>query len=193
MTTPFLYTVLVWPSLTDRWGVDVINQSCVFVSLACGSDQKQIYIGDDNPLTLAVTAENSGEGAYEAELHVIMPPQADFIGVVRNSEVSEAADGEPWQPFCISLTELSALCAVGVVVKWWMVLSNLVSYFDSHRHAFSDSLQAVLCVQEREPDQDGGVWPGKPHERRHKGQCDLWHLTLFQLYFFRIPFCLCKR
>lgn len=56
-----------------------------------GSDQKQIYIGDDNPLTLAVTAENNGEGAYEAELHVIMPPQADFIGVVRNSEVGTAA------------------------------------------------------------------------------------------------------
>ncbi|XP_012689484.1 integrin alpha-V [Clupea harengus] len=56
------------------------------LKLSVVSDQKQIYIGDDNPLTLAVTADNSGEGAYEAELHVIMPPQADFIGVVRNSE-----------------------------------------------------------------------------------------------------------
>uniref|UniRef100_A0A8C3M3A7 Integrin alpha-V n=1 Tax=Chrysolophus pictus TaxID=9089 RepID=A0A8C3M3A7_CHRPC len=50
------------------------------------SDQKKIYIGDDNPLTLTVTAENQGEGAYEAELFVIVPPQADFIGVVRNNE-----------------------------------------------------------------------------------------------------------
>ncbi|KAI5106725.1 integrin alpha-V precursor, partial [Silurus meridionalis] len=50
------------------------------------SDQKQIYIGDDNPLTLEVTAENRGEGAYEAELSIIIPPQADFIGVVRNSK-----------------------------------------------------------------------------------------------------------
>uniref|UniRef100_A0AAY4EN05 Integrin alpha-2 domain-containing protein n=1 Tax=Denticeps clupeoides TaxID=299321 RepID=A0AAY4EN05_9TELE len=56
------------------------------LKLSVVSDQKQIYIGDDNPLTLQVTAENSGEGAYEAELRVIMPPQADFIGVVRNSE-----------------------------------------------------------------------------------------------------------
>ncbi|MBN3300268.1 ITAV protein, partial [Amia calva] len=55
--------------------------------LSLVSDQKQIYIGDDTPLTLTVTAENSGEGAYEAELIVIMPPQADFIGVVRNSEI----------------------------------------------------------------------------------------------------------
>ncbi|NXW11122.1 ITAV protein, partial [Fregetta grallaria] len=50
------------------------------------SDQKQIYIGDDNPLTLIVSAQNQGEGAYEAELFVIVPPQADFIGVVRNNE-----------------------------------------------------------------------------------------------------------
>ncbi|TKC37631.1 hypothetical protein EI555_012523, partial [Monodon monoceros] len=50
------------------------------------SDQKKIYIGDDNPLTLIVKAQNQGEGAYEAELIVSIPPQADFIGVVRNSE-----------------------------------------------------------------------------------------------------------
>uniref|UniRef100_A0A8B9CRR0 Integrin subunit alpha V n=1 Tax=Anser brachyrhynchus TaxID=132585 RepID=A0A8B9CRR0_9AVES len=50
------------------------------------SDQKKIYIGDDNPLTLIVNAQNQGEGAYEAELFVIVPPQADFIGVVRNNE-----------------------------------------------------------------------------------------------------------
>lgn len=52
------------------------------------SDQKQIYVGDDNPLTLMVNAQNLGEGAYEAELFVTVPPQADFIGIVRNSEVS---------------------------------------------------------------------------------------------------------
>ncbi|XP_025259870.1 integrin alpha-V isoform X2 [Theropithecus gelada] len=50
------------------------------------SDQKKIYIGDDNPLTLIVKAQNQGEGAYEAELIVSIPLQADFIGVVRNSE-----------------------------------------------------------------------------------------------------------
>ncbi|XP_042321005.1 integrin alpha-V isoform X1 [Sceloporus undulatus] len=50
------------------------------------SDQKQIYIGDDNPLTLIINAQNLGEGAYEAELFVTIPPQADFIGIVRNNE-----------------------------------------------------------------------------------------------------------
>uniref|UniRef100_A0A673NL01 Integrin alpha-V-like n=1 Tax=Sinocyclocheilus rhinocerous TaxID=307959 RepID=A0A673NL01_9TELE len=56
------------------------------LKLSVVSDQKEIYIGDDNPLTLAVTAENAGEGAYEADLTVTLPSQADFIGVVRNSE-----------------------------------------------------------------------------------------------------------
>ncbi|KYO33742.1 integrin alpha-V [Alligator mississippiensis] len=56
------------------------------LQVSVDSDQKQIYIGDDNPLTLIVDAENQGEGAYEAELFVVIPPQADFIGVVRNNE-----------------------------------------------------------------------------------------------------------
>ncbi|XP_018584509.2 integrin alpha-V [Scleropages formosus] len=65
-------------------GVDNICKPDLKLSVV--SNQKQIYIGDDNPLTLEVTAANNGEGAYEAELYVSMPPQADFIGVVRNSE-----------------------------------------------------------------------------------------------------------
>lgn len=54
--------------------------------LSVESEQQKIYIGDDSPLTLFVDAQNRGEGAYEAELFVYMPPQADFIGVVRNNE-----------------------------------------------------------------------------------------------------------
>ncbi|KAM3910834.1 integrin alpha-V [Leptodactylus fuscus] len=54
--------------------------------LSVESEQKQLYIGDDSPLTLLVDAQNQGEGAYEAELFVQIPPQADFIGVVRNNE-----------------------------------------------------------------------------------------------------------
>ncbi|KAG8554748.1 hypothetical protein GDO81_003880 [Engystomops pustulosus] len=54
--------------------------------LSVESEQKQLYIGDDSPLTLVVDAQNQGEGAYEAELFVHIPPQADFIGVVRKNE-----------------------------------------------------------------------------------------------------------
>lgn len=56
------------------------------LAVAVESELKKIYIGDDNPLMLVVTAQNQGEGAYEAELIVQIPPQADFIGVVRNNE-----------------------------------------------------------------------------------------------------------
>ncbi|XP_040260879.1 LOW QUALITY PROTEIN: integrin alpha-V-like [Bufo bufo] len=54
--------------------------------LSVESEPKQLYIGDDSPLTLLVDAQNQGEGAYEAELIVNIPPQADFIGVVRKNE-----------------------------------------------------------------------------------------------------------
>ncbi|MED6276433.1 hypothetical protein CHARACLAT_003039 [Characodon lateralis] len=56
--------------------------------LSVKSDREQIYIGDDNALTLEVSAENQGEGAYEAELHVYPPQQADFTGVVRSQSLS---------------------------------------------------------------------------------------------------------
>ncbi|KAM8857935.1 integrin alpha-V [Synchiropus picturatus] len=53
------------------------------LKLSVESNHQQIYIGDDNSLTLKITAENLGEGAYEAELHVYPPHQADFTEVVR--------------------------------------------------------------------------------------------------------------
>lgn len=53
----------------------------MFTLLCCHSNHQQIYIGDDNALTLEISAENQGEGAYETELHVYPPQQADFTGV----------------------------------------------------------------------------------------------------------------
>lgn len=37
---------------------------------------------------LTINAANKGEGAYEAELHVTIPPEADYIGVERRREVN---------------------------------------------------------------------------------------------------------
>ncbi|XP_054642712.1 integrin alpha-V [Dunckerocampus dactyliophorus] len=56
--------------------------------LSVKSDREQMAIGDDNALTLEISAENRGEGAYEAELHVFPPQQADFTGVVRSQTLS---------------------------------------------------------------------------------------------------------
>lgn len=58
------------------------------LKLSVKSDREKIYIGDNNDLTLEISAENQGEGAYEAELHVYPPQQADFTEVVRSQTLS---------------------------------------------------------------------------------------------------------
>ncbi|XP_058026182.1 integrin alpha-5 isoform X2 [Ahaetulla prasina] len=48
-------------------------------------DQTVAYLGDKNSVNLSFHAVNRGEGgAYEAELHVTIPPEADYTGVQRN-------------------------------------------------------------------------------------------------------------
>lgn len=45
-------------------------------------------MGDENALTLIFNARNEGEGgAYEAELYVVLPPEADYSGIARNNVV----------------------------------------------------------------------------------------------------------
>ncbi|XP_038165201.1 integrin alpha-5 [Cyprinodon tularosa] len=57
------------------------------LKLAAHSDRKEVYLGDDNSLTLFFNARNEGEGgAYEAELYVALPPEADYSGIARNNE-----------------------------------------------------------------------------------------------------------
>uniref|UniRef100_A0A6Q2Y7C9 Integrin alpha-2 domain-containing protein n=1 Tax=Esox lucius TaxID=8010 RepID=A0A6Q2Y7C9_ESOLU len=69
------------------------------ILLGCGEDNicvpdlklavKEVYLGDDNSLTLTFNARNVGEGgAYEAELYVVLPPEADYSGIARNNELT---------------------------------------------------------------------------------------------------------
>lgn len=95
------------------------------------SDREQIYVGDDNALTLEVSAENRGEGAYEAELHVYPPQQADFTGVVRSQVRPPASPVRSQSEPRLNVETI---------------------YFLS-----SDSQQVVLRLQEGEPNKDGGV------------------------------------
>lgn len=62
-------------------------KSSRFVCLAFRRDRKEVYMGDDNSLTLTFNAKNDGGGAYEAELYVVLPPEADYSGIGRNNEV----------------------------------------------------------------------------------------------------------
>lgn len=50
-------------------------------------DKNQVIIGDENHLTLMINARNEGEGAYEAELFVMIPEEADYVGIERSNKV----------------------------------------------------------------------------------------------------------
>lgn len=69
-----------------------------------------MYLGDDNSLTLTFNARNEGEGgAYEAELYVVLPPEADYSGIARNNEVRRNPGhvGNPPLPEPDAVTSLS--------------------------------------------------------------------------------------
>ncbi|XP_048223419.1 integrin alpha-8 [Perognathus longimembris pacificus] len=57
------------------------------LKLAARPDKHQIIIGDENHLMLIINARNEGEGAYEAELLVTIPEEADYVGIERNNKV----------------------------------------------------------------------------------------------------------
>ncbi|EHB06297.1 Integrin alpha-8 [Heterocephalus glaber] len=56
------------------------------LKLSARPDKDQIIIGDENHLTLIINARNEGEGAYEAELFVMIPEEADYVGIERNNK-----------------------------------------------------------------------------------------------------------
>ncbi|KAJ3587098.1 hypothetical protein NHX12_013488 [Muraenolepis orangiensis] len=57
------------------------------LKLSVRGDRKEVYLEDDNALTLTFNARNEGEGgAYEAELYVVLPADADYSGIARNNE-----------------------------------------------------------------------------------------------------------
>lgn len=54
------------------------------------SDRTEVYLGDENSLSLTFNARNEGEGgAYEAELYVVLPPEADYSGIARKNVVRQ--------------------------------------------------------------------------------------------------------
>ncbi|KAK2844506.1 hypothetical protein Q5P01_011165 [Channa striata] len=56
------------------------------LQLSASMDRSELVIGNDNLVMLTITAVNRGEGAYETELHTLIPPEADYIGVERRVE-----------------------------------------------------------------------------------------------------------
>lgn len=68
--------------------LDCDNNICVpDLKLNVSSDRKSVFLGDENFLTLLFNAINDGEGgAYEAELYVVIPAEAEYSGILRNNE-----------------------------------------------------------------------------------------------------------
>ncbi|KAJ7408597.1 Integrin alpha-8 [Willisornis vidua] len=56
------------------------------LQLSAMPDTDQLIIGEENCLMLIINPRNDGEGAYEAELHIKIPPEADYTGVERNNK-----------------------------------------------------------------------------------------------------------
>uniref|UniRef100_A0A452U8Q8 Integrin subunit alpha 8 n=1 Tax=Ursus maritimus TaxID=29073 RepID=A0A452U8Q8_URSMA len=56
------------------------------LKLSARPDKNQVIIGDENHLTLIINARNEGEGAYEAELFVMIPEEADYVGIERSNK-----------------------------------------------------------------------------------------------------------
>ncbi|XP_015136796.2 integrin alpha-8 isoform X1 [Gallus gallus] len=54
--------------------------------LSAVPDKDQLIIGEENCVMLIINPRNDGEGAYEAELHIKIPPEADYTGVERNNK-----------------------------------------------------------------------------------------------------------
>ncbi|KAM8933805.1 integrin alpha-V isoform 2-T2 [Pelodytes ibericus] len=104
------------------------------LTLSVVSEQKKIYIGDDSPLTLLVNAQNQGEGAYEAELLVEIPHQADFIGVIRNNETLSRLSCA----FKVENPTRRVVCDLGNPMKaGTKILAGLL--FSVHHHSEIDS------------------------------------------------------
>uniref|UniRef100_A0A8C4R7T0 Integrin, alpha 8 n=1 Tax=Eptatretus burgeri TaxID=7764 RepID=A0A8C4R7T0_EPTBU len=59
--------------------------------LSVSKDQKNLYVGAENELRLLLKAFNKGEGAYEAEIQVSLPPEADYVGFTRIKRQSTCA------------------------------------------------------------------------------------------------------
>ncbi|MEE6472011.1 hypothetical protein FKM82_009436 [Ascaphus truei] len=58
------------------------------LKLNVSGDRKSVYLGDENSLTLLFNAWNDGEGgAYETELYVTLPNEAEYSGILRNENL----------------------------------------------------------------------------------------------------------
>uniref|UniRef100_A0A672FZG8 Integrin, alpha 5 (fibronectin receptor, alpha polypeptide) n=1 Tax=Salarias fasciatus TaxID=181472 RepID=A0A672FZG8_SALFA len=119
------------------------------LKLSVHGDRKEVYLGDDNSLTLTFNARNEGEGgAYESELYVVLPPEADYSGIARTNFLTQLT--------CTYVNENQTRylsCDLGNPMKagtnlWaeWRIfeLQNIKNENNSHSEAVSYKLEVVV-------------------------------------------------
>lgn len=78
--------VELYASIVESSVYKISNKRCVLYR-----DKDQLIIGEENCVVLLINPRNDGEGAYEAELHIKIPPEADYTGVERNNKVKKSS------------------------------------------------------------------------------------------------------
>lgn len=81
-------------------------------------DRTELAIGDENPLMLTIMAANHGEGAYESELVVRLPPEADYNGMERRREVNYI--NPQCNSFLKRLNFQEILCNLSVLINTYL-------------------------------------------------------------------------
>uniref|UniRef100_A0A8C7JEM4 Integrin subunit alpha 5 n=1 Tax=Oncorhynchus kisutch TaxID=8019 RepID=A0A8C7JEM4_ONCKI len=104
------------------------------LKLSVYGDRTEVYLGDENSLTLTFNARNEGEGgAYEAELYVVLPAEADYSGIARNNALTCSYEAEN--------QTRSLVCDLGNPMKSGTSVSG--SSWTNLPHSVGD----VYCIQ----------------------------------------------
>uniref|UniRef100_A0A4W5QYI7 Integrin subunit alpha 8 n=1 Tax=Hucho hucho TaxID=62062 RepID=A0A4W5QYI7_9TELE len=100
------------------------NECIPDLQLTANMDRTELVVGDDNLVMLTINAVNKGEGAYETELHTLLPPEADYIGVERRIEYRMVNDSR------------LVVCDLGNP----MVAGTEVSLTHTHKHKLTQKI-----------------------------------------------------
>ncbi|XP_072423482.1 LOW QUALITY PROTEIN: integrin alpha-5-like [Chiloscyllium punctatum] len=111
------------------------------LQLSVNGERKTVYHGDDNPLTLIFEARNLGEGgAYEAELHVFVPTEAEYSGIVRNESLAKLS--------CTYSNE-TVVCDLGNPMKSGAELCGGLRFTVPHLHGDKKSIEFELQIRSK--------------------------------------------
>lgn len=111
------------------------------LQLSVRGEKKTVYLGDENPLTLMFEARNQGEGgAYEAELYVFMPPEAEYSGIVHN-------EGPP-QLSC-TYENQTVVCDLGNPMKSGTNLSGGLRFTAHQLHDDKTAIEFELQIRSK--------------------------------------------